>query len=392
MLRVGLRLGLTSFGGPIAHIGYFRREFVEQRRWLTDELFGDLVAICQSLPGPASSQLAIAIGTMRAGLRGGLTLWLGFTLPSALALMACAVSGGIGDSAATSWAHGLRLAAVAVVAQAVWLMRISLAPDPARRLVAVVALGVVLLLPSPWTPLALIAGGGVVGALLIGGARSLPGRLGVSSAIPVVTVGRRTGFAALALFAGLLLVLPVLRVATGWPDIVLADTFYRAGALVFGGGHVVLPLLHDAVVAPGWVRDDVFLAGYGAAQAVPGPLFTFAGYLGAVVTVGPGGIVGGLMALIAIFLPGALLVWGALPFWEEIRTSIPLQGAISGIGAAVVGLLAAALYDPVWRGSVSTPADAIVAIGGFVVLTALRLPPLIVVASSVVVALALGLH
>lgn len=396
VVRSALRLGLTSFGGPVAHIGYFRREYVGRRRWLDDRTFAELVVLCQSLPGPASSQLGIAIGTLRAGHLGGLAAWLGFTLPSAVLLGAFAVLTSDTDVAAAPWAHGLKLAAVAVVMHAVWMMRRGLAPDVPLRLVAFGALSAALLLPSLVTPIAIIGGGAVAGLLLnrAGAPFEETGRAAKvpfdgaprATAVPVaVTISRRSGVVALVLFVMLLAGLPSLLAATGSQLVAVADTFYRAGAFVFGGGHVVLPILHGSVVTTGWLDESRFVAGYGAAQAVPGPLFAFAGYLGAAVSVGPGSLAGGALALVAIFLPGMLLVWAALPFWATIRQSRPMQGALAGSGAAVVGLLAAALYDPVWVAAVATPGDAVLALAGFLALAAFGLPPLVVVAVAMVV-------
>ena len=385
VLAVALRLGLTSFGGPIAHIGYFRRAYVEQRHWLDEQAFGELVALCQSLPGPASSQLGIAIGTLRAGHLGGLAAWVGFTLPSAVALVSFALLTNGTDVAAAPWVHGLKLAAAAVVIQALWMMRRSLAPDAIRRAIALVAMAAALVIASPLTPTAIIVGGAVAGLLLLRTPPGGPAEGLAATPIPVV-IGRRAGIVALSLFALLLVALPVLRAATGSAAATVGDTFYRTGALVFGGGHVVLPLLHESVVTAGWLDEGRFLAGYGAAQAVPGPLFTFAGYVGAIMSVGPGGVAGALLALVSIFLPGALLIWGALPFWTAIRRSGRVRHLLGGTGAAVVGLLAAALYDPIWRGSVATPADAAIALGGVILLTAARMPPLVVVVGAALIA------
>ena len=396
VLRSALRLGLTSFGGPVAHIGYFRREYVGRRGWLDDRSFAELVVLCQSLPGPASSQLGIAIGTLRAGHVGGVAAWLGFTLPSALLLAVFAALATAADVAAAPWAHGLKLAAVAVVMQAVWLMRRNLAPDVPRRLVAMAAMAAALAWPSLVTPIAIIGGGAAAGLLLSRAGK--PGDEGGRSArVPLdeatqpttvpaaVTISRRSGAVALVLFVVLLAGLPSLLAATGSQLVAVADTFYRAGALVFGGGHVVLPLLHGSVVTTGWLDESRFVAGYGAAQAVPGPLFAFAGFLGAAVSVGPGSLAGGALALVTIFLPGMLLVWAALPFWATIRHSRQLQGALAGSGAAVVGLLAAALYDPIWLAAVGTPADAGLALAGFLGLAAFGMPPLLVVAAAMLV-------
>jgi chromate transporter len=379
-----LRLGLTSFGGPIAHIGYFRHEYVERRGWLDEASFADLVALSQSLPGPASSQLGIAIGTRRAGMRGGLAAWLGFTVPSAVILTVFGLIAAGTDLSGAGWVHGLRTAAVAVVAQAVWTMSRSLTPDWPRRFVAVLAAAVALLWTSPFSQVAIIAGGAAIGLLLL--ASPPPLETGPEAS----PVPRRVGVAALVAFAVLLVALPLLRPVGGQP-VALFDAFYRSGALVFGGGHVVLPLLHTSVVDPGWVSDDRFLAGYGAAQAVPGPLFTFAAFLGTVSTPAPNGIPGAMIALVAIFLPSFLLIFGALPFWDELRHAIRLRRALTGINAAVVGILLAALYTPVWTSGIEMPLDAVVAGAGLALLLTGRVPPIVVVGLSALVgAIAFG--
>lgn len=378
VFRVALRLGLTSFGGPIAHIGYFRREYVERRRWLDETTFADLVVLCQSLPGPASSQLGIAIGTRRAGMLGGVASWLGFTLPSAVALVLLASLAGSVDVSASGWVHGLKLAAVAVVAQAVWSMSRVLAPDWQRRAVAVAAAAIALSWSTPLAQVAIIVGGGVLGVALI--------RRPVDPPTPATAspISRRVGVAALGLFVVLLFVLPLARSADG-QAIALFEAFFRSGALVFGGGHLVLPLMHAGVVPPGWVTPDQFLAGYGAAQAVPGPLFSFAAYLGAVSTVPPGGSVGAIMALAAIFAPSFLLIFGVLPFWERLRTSVGVRAALSGTNAAVVGILAAALYTPIWTGSVSRPPDVVLVAISVAALVVASAPPWLVVLALAVV-------
>ena len=355
------RLGVTSFGGPIAHIGYFRAEFVQRRRWLDDGAFTDLVALCQFLPGPASSQTGFALGLLRAGWPGALAAWVGFTLPSALLLVLFAYGAGsmAGSPLGQGVLHGLKLVAVAVVAQAVWGMARTLCPDRPRAAIATLAAVLLLLWPGAAAQIGAIVLGGVAGLFLrVEGAG--PGR-------PIgLGVGRGVGIACLALYAGLL-VLPL-------PPLFAA--FYRPGALVFGGGHVVLPLLRDTVVAHGLVPEGAFLAGYGAAQAVPGPLFTFAAYLGTVAAGPPGAV----LALIAIFLPGLLALLGTLPFWDALRARPRAQAAMRGINAAVVGILGAALYTPVWTSAVLRPADLALALVGFVLLTVWRAPPLVVVA------------
>ena len=375
VLLAFLKLGLTSFGGPIAHIGYFREEFVVRRRWLDEHAYADLVGLCQFLPGPASSQVGFSIGLMRAGYLGGLAAWTGFTLPSAIALVlfaygATVLSGPIG----VGLIHGLKLVAVAIVAQAVWGMARVLCPDRERASIAVAAALIILLFStSPVAQIAAIALGGVAGLWLC--RAELPPATG-HIAVPV---SRTTGFLALAVFFLLLAGLPVLRGLGLWPGAALFEAFYRSGALVFGGGHVVLPLLREAFVTPGWISDDAFLAGYGAAQAIPGPLFSFAAYLGAVVRPSPHGLFGAALGLIGIFLPGLLILVGTLPFWDALRKRASARAVMRGVNAAVVGLLGAALYNPVWTSSVKLPGDFAIALVGFVILTVWRAPPIIVV-------------
>ncbi len=377
VLRAFLLLGLTSFGGPVAHLGYFRDAFVHRRRWLDEAAYADLVALCQFLPGPASSQVGFSIGLMRAGWLGGLAAWCGFTLPSAAALLlfaygADALRGGFGAGVL----HGLNLVAVAIVAQAVWGMARTLCPDRLRAAIALAATLILLALPSSL---------GQIGAILLGGLigwRFCRAQVPEERAHFTLPVSRRAGAVALAAFFLLLGGLPLLRGFGQGPA--LFEAFYRSGALVFGGGHVVLPLLHEAVVAPGWLGDDAFLAGYGAAQAVPGPLFTFAAYLGAAVRPWPSGLAGAVLALIGIFLPGLLALVGVLPFWDGFRRRVGAQAAMRGVNAAVVGLLGAALYDPIWTSAVHGSGDFGLALIGFVVLTVWRAPPLAVVVLGVV--------
>jgi chromate transporter len=373
VLWVATRLGLTSFGGPVAHIGYFREEYVGRRKWLDEATYVDLVALCQFLPGPASSQVGMAIGIRRAGLLGGLAAWLGFTLPSAIALVAFAYgvrSLGVADA---GWLHGLKVVAVAVVALAVWTMARSLAPDGTRAGIAIVAATAALLWPTGLGQITIIAGAALLGW------RLFPGALAVTGACARVPVGRRMGTFMLALFVALLVALPVTRELTGLPSLALFDSFYRAGSLVFGGGHVVLPLLQSEVVPPGWVTNEEFVAGYGAAQAVPGPLFTFAAYLGAVRGPWPNGLPGATIALVAIFLPSFLLIVGTLPFWDTLRARADFQGALRGINAAVVGLLLAALYQPVWTSAIRGPRDFALALAAFGLLAFARAPAWLVV-------------
>jgi len=374
VFAVFLRLGLTSFGGPIAHLGYFHEEFVTRRRWLDEKTYADLVALCQFLPGPASSQVGFSIGLIRASYRGALAAWTGFTLPSAIALIlfaygAGALSGPIG----AGLLHGLKLVAVAIVAQAVWGMARTLCPDRERASIAVVAALIILFSTSSVTQIGAILLGGVAGLWLLRGAET------VASGQMPVPLSRKAGFIALTMFSVMLFGLPIVQGVAPTPGVALFEAFYRSGALVFGGGHVVLPLLREAFVTPGWVSDDAFLAGYGAAQAVPGPLFTFAAYLGAVVNTSPHGLVGAAIGLIGIFLPGILILVGTLPFWDAFRKRTDAQAAMRGINAAVVGLLGAALYNPVWTSSVKTPGDFGVALVGFALLTAWKAPPLLVV-------------
>ena len=374
-----LRLGLTSFGGPAAHIGYFRHEYVERRRWLDDAAFGDFVALSQSLPGPATSQLGIAIGTRRAGPLGGVVAWLGFTAPSVVALVAFAYLTTSADVATAGWVHGLGLAAVAVVAHAVWTMAGRLAPDGPRRAVALVAALVAVAIPTALTQVGIIVAGGIVGRFLL--APSVDEPLHLESDV-ARSVPRPLAIASLIAFVALLIGLPLLR-ALGVGGLDLVDAFYRSGALVFGGGHVVLPLLQTSVVDPGRVTQDRFLAGYGAAQAVPGPLFSFAAYLGTVSTSPPGGVPGAVLATAAIFLPSFLLVFGVLPLWDRLRAATGARAVLAGTNAAVVGLLAAALYAPIWTTAIREPADALVAGGGLLLLATGRVPPIAVVGLSV---------
>jgi len=377
---VFLRLGLTSFGGPVAHLGYFRREFVERRRWLSVEDYAAIVALCQFLPGPASSQVGMALGLMRAGMGGAVAAFVGFTAPSAILMTGFAFGlARLGDVSGAPWVHGLKLAAVAIVAQAVWSMARSLTPDLPRAAFAAAAAAAVLLLPFGWTQLAVIALAGGAGAVL------LPAQAG-SRAPLVLPVPRAVSIAALAAFFALLFVLPAM--APWSPALAVTDAFYRTGALVFGGGHVVLPLLQHAVADRGWVDRSTFLAGYGAAQAMPGPLFSFAAFLGASLRTAPNGIAGAALALGAIYLPSFLLVFGAAPLWAAAQHHRVLRAAVTGVNAAVVGLLAAALYTPVGTGAIGTLADGLIAL----VLTGLLLwrnaPPWTIVALAIALAYA----
>ena len=383
VLRIFLKLGLTSFGGPVAHLGYFRREFVVNRAWLDEPAYADLVALCQFLPGPASSQTGFAIGLLRAGYLGGLAAWAGFTLPSAIAMTLVAygeraLKGPAGDGLI----HGLKLVAAAIVAQAVLGMAQSLTPDRPRATIAVLSLILMAFAPAGWAQIAVILLGALAGLVVC--------REAADIAVADVEAPI-TGLAALA-FAGLFFALLALSFVPALPGAAaLAAAFYRSGALVFGGGHVVLPLLRTAVVDQGWVSDGAFLAGYGAAQAMPGPLFTFAAYLGAAAAVPPGGVAGAALALVAIFAPGLLLLMAVLPFWNGLRRRVSARAAMAGVNAAVVGLLASALYDPVWTGAVRGPADFAIAAAGFVALTVWRAPPLAVVAATAGAATVLSL-
>jgi len=386
VLRVYFKLGVSSFGGPIAHIGYFREEFVVRRRWLGEQAFVDLVALCQFLPGPASSQVGFSIGLMRAGYAGALAAWAGFTLPSAiiLILFAYGASSLVGPFG-TGLLHGLKLVAVAIVAQAVWGMARTLCPDRERASIAVIAALIILFSSSSIAQIGSILLGGLAGLWLCRGA---PPAAEDHFAVPV---SRNVGLVALTAFFVLLVGLPILQSLRVWQGLAVLDAFYRSGALVFGGGHVVLPLLREAFVPPGWISDDAFLAGYGAAQAVPGPLFTFAAYLGTVVNATPHGVAGAALGLFGIFIPGILILLGTLPFWETFRKSSGAQAAMRGVNAAVVGVLGAALYNPVWTSSVKTPGDFGLALIGFVLLTVWRVAPLFVVIVSALGGIALTL-
>jgi len=370
-----LRLGLTSFGGPIAHLGYFHEEFVVRRGWLDETTYVDLVALNQFLPGPTSSKVGIAIGLSRAGYAGALAAWLGFTLPSAVALVLFGYGMGfLGNVLDSGWLHGLKVAAVAVVANAVLTMMRSLAPDRERATLAVGAAALVLAIPSSFGQIIAIASGGLIGLLLFRGEPAQP-HVGLPH-----PVGHGTAVAALVVFFVALIGLPLLAEAVPVHALQLFDVFYRAGALVFGGGHVVLPLLQAAVVPPGWIGNDAFLAGYGAAQAVPGPLFTFAAYLGTVMGPTPNGWAGAVLCLLAMFLPAFLLVIGPLPFWDALRRRPSAQAALRGVNAAVVGLLLAALYRPVFTSGISNAGDFALGAAAFLLLFMWKAPPWLIVA------------
>ncbi len=379
MLQVSFKLGLTSFGGPIAHLGYFRDEYVVRRRWLDEKTYADLVALSQFLPGPASSKVGIAIGFFRAGYLGALISWVGFTLPSAIALVFFAYGvDALGGALGGGWLHGLKVVAVAVVAQAVLGMMRSLAPDRARATVAVIAAAIVLVFPNAWGQIAAIVFGCAAGLTVLHidaphDHISLP-----------VRVSQITGASLLALFFLILIGLPLLTAVYPSHALKVFEAFYRAGSLVFGGGHVVLPLLQASVVPSGWVSNDAFLAGYGAAQAVPGPLFTFSAYLGAVMGPQPNGWSGATLCLIAMFLPAFLLMLGALPFWDDLRRRPGAQSALRGVNAAVVGLLLAALYNPVWTAGIAGSYDFALAVAAFLLLFMWQTPPWLVVVLSAV--------
>lgn len=366
VLQVALRLGLTSFGGPIAHLGYFRDEYVVRRKWLDEPTYADLVALCQFLPGPASSQVGIAIGVLRAGILGGVCAWAGFTLPSALLLITFAYGlGAMGDALNSGWLHGLKIVAVAVVAQALWGMAKSLCPDRQRATLAFLAAVVMLIWPTSFGQIVTIIAGGLIGWRCL----TLPPATVRPSAPLLVT--RRMAIISWGLLILLVVGLPVARGMTDSQWLAITDSFFRVGSLVFGGGHVVLPLLEREVVGPGWLNNEQFVAGYGVTQAVPGPLFTFSAYIGAMI----GGWNGAWIALAAMFLPSFFLVIGALPFWHIIRANESYQAALCGINAAVVGLLLAALYNPVWLSAIHTPPDLALAFIAFALLAFWRWPP-----------------
>ena len=376
VFKAFLKSGVTAFGGPIAHLGYFREEFVQRRRWLDEHAYADLVSLCQFLPGPASSQVGFSLGLMRAGLPGALAAWVGFTLPSTLLLLLFALYvESFSGPAGVALLHGLKLAAVGIVAQAVWTMARTLCPDWPRVLIATASALFLIWAQTPSAQVAVIIMGAVAGFVA-----HRSGTIAAPLGHLPTLVPRRMGLSCLLLFALLLAGLPVLQWLRPGTVLALFDAFYRAGALVFGGGHVVLPLLHESFVTTGWVDEDRFLAGYGAAQAVPGPLFTFAAYLGAISSIASTPVLGAAIGIVGLFLPGMLVLAGVLPFWEALRRLPRARGVMAGVNAAVVGLLAAALWTPVWTGTVRGIADGLLAVGGFGLLVGLRAPPLIVVA------------
>ncbi|MFJ8237452.1 chromate transporter [Ureibacillus sp. NPDC094379] len=377
---VSTRLGLTSFGGPTAHLGYFHEEYIRRRKWLDEKSYSELVALCQFLPGPASSQVGIGIGVMRGGIFGGITSFIGFTMPSVIALILFAILIQGYDVSDAGWIHGLKIVAVAVVAHAVFGMAENLAPDLLRKAILLVSLTISLLWQTAFSQVAVILLAAIVGYLVY--------QHHDYKEEPTVhfPISRKFGVACLGLFFGLLLVLPILRELFSSTMIAMFDSFYRAGSLVFGGGHVVLPLLEREFVPTGWISEEAFLAGYGVAQAVPGPLFTFAAYIGAAMH----GWVGGIVATIAIFLPALLLVFGTLPFWQLLRKNNKVKGAFMGINAAVVGILIAAFYDPIWTSSIIKPIDFAFAAILFSMLSYWKVAPWIVVATGVLGGVLLG--
>lgn len=360
---VSFKLGLTSFGGPVAHLGYFHHEYVQKRKWMDEKSYGDLVALCQFLPGPASSQVGMGIGLLRGGILGAIISWVGFTLPSVLVLVFFASFLNQFELGSTGWIHGLKLVAVAIVAHAIWGMAQKLTPDRNRATIAIVTAAIVLLWPSSWTQVILIVLSGLIGWLLY----KVPQN--AQSYKIQVSISKTMASSCLILFFGLLLLLPTMRSLS--PFIALFDSFYRSGSLVFGGGHVVLPLLESEFVQNGFMTKEQFLAGYGLTQAVPGPLFTFASYIGAVLN----GTAGAVIATIAIFLPAFLLVIGVLPFWDSIRKVPAIQGALLGVNAAVVGILIAAFYDPIWTSTIINASDFVFASLLFCLLTFWKMPP-----------------
>lgn len=381
VLIVSFKLGLTSFGGPVAHLGYFYNEYVRKRQWIDEKNYSELVALCQFLPGPASSQVGIGIGAIRAGLLGGLVAWLGFTLPSVIALVAFAFLLKGLDLSHSGWIHGLKIVAVAIVAQAILGMGQKLTPDKKRATLAVIVAAVTLIWQTALSQVLLILISGLIGMWMYKQTK-------VSDVANIsIPISRKVAIFCLSLFFGLLIALPLISTAVGTTGISLFDRFYRSGALVFGGGHVVLPLLEQAVVPTGLLSKEDFLAGYGATQAVPGPLFTFASYLGAMIQ----GISGAIIATSAIFLPAFLLIIGALPFWTTIRNNFRLQSALIGVNAAVVGLLLAALYHPLWTTAIMRPADFVMVSILFTMLHFWKLPPWTVVLTGIVGGMVLNL-
>lgn len=379
-----LSLGLTSFGGPIAHLGYFQNAFVEKRQWLSEKAYAELIALCQFLPGPASSQVGMAIGLHRAGIKGLFAAWLGFTMPSAILLTLFSLSiTNMQILATDGWIKGLKAAAVAVVAHALISMATQLTPDTKRATIAAISMIAMLLIPGPLSQILVIIAGGLIGLLFLQSTGSMETKKRNTNDNPLnIEVGRNLALLFLSLFV-LLLTLPLV-ITTIWPHhgLDVFSGFYRTGALVFGGGHVVLPLLEAETVGAGHISQDIFLAGYGAAQAIPGPLFTFAAYLGAAMNTPPNGIVGASLALIAIFLPSALLLLAILPFWANLRKAPRIQSTLTGINASVVGLLGAALYNPVFIKGITSPFTMSIAVASYLALAKWRLPAWLVVFTS----------
>jgi chromate transporter len=381
ILIVSTRLGFTSFGGPVAHLGYFHDEYVRRRKWMDEKSYADLVALCQFLPGPASSQVGIGIGVMRAGVAGGIMAFLGFTLPSVIALIIFAILLQGTDVAEAGWIHGLKIVAVAVVAHAVLGMAQKLVPDLPRKTIALISIIATLLWQTAFTQVAIILISGFIGFLIY------KKHAENDDAEIHFPISKRFAIGCLVLFFGLLILLPILRELTALNWVALFDSFYRSGSLVFGGGHVVLPLLEREFVPAGWLSEEAFLAGYGAAQAVPGPLFTFAAYIGAAIN----GWQGGLLATAAIFLPAFLLILGTLPFWDSLRRNPKIKGALMGVNAAVVGILIAAFYHPIWTSSILEPADFAFAAVLFSMLVYWKLPPWVIVVTGAIGGTILGL-
>lgn len=374
-----LRLGLTSFGGPIAHLSYFHDEYVKKKKWISDHAYADLVALCQFLPGPASSQVGMAIGLSRAGVLGAILAWIGFTLPSALILVIIGLGlARIDVSQHQNWLHGLKVVAVAVVAQAVLGMAKKLCPDKERASIAIVASVIVLSANSAIAQVLVLVIAGLFGAFFLKPTADLPHE-------PLHKGSRSVGAFFLTIFFGLLILLPILRPIYQVQELKLFDSFFRAGSLVFGGGHVVLPLLQAEVVPTGWVSNDLFMAGYGMANAIPGPLFAFSAYLGSVSSVQPNGWLGAFICLVAAFLPSFLLVVGTIPFWEKLRGFPKVRQSMLGINAAVVGILIAALYNPVWTSAIFSAKDFALASTGFILLEIWKLPSWAVVLLTVLI-------
>lgn len=371
---VSTKLGLTSFGGPIAHLGYFYEEYIRRRKWMDEKSYADLVALGQFLPGPASSQIGIGIGTMRAGVLGGIVAWIGFTLPSAIVLILFALLLQGMDIENAAWLHGLKIVSVAIVAHAIMGMAKKLTPDIKTKTIALLALIVALVWQTAITQVSIILISGIVGYILYKD-RALQDSEKIS-----FPISRRFSIACLVLFFALLFLLPILREVTSLQWVAMFDSFYRSGALVFGGGHVVLPLLEVEFVPTGWMTEDTFLAGFSATQAMPGPLFTFSAYLGTIID----GVRGGFIALVAIFLPAMLLIFGTLSFWDDLRRSAKIQGALVGVNAAVVGILIAAFYNPIWTNSIFAPIDFAFAALLFSMLAFWKLPPWVIVLTGAI--------